>query len=209
MATIHSLISELSQKFVTKFPDAVYALIWLAVLYAIARIAASIVRKITVQAKLDDYIKDKAHMTFKLSDVFSVIVKWVIILVAFEQAAMILNVSALSAFVNLVVAFLLDVVMASIVLIVGYALAVYIKEDVIGSKEIYSSIMGKVVFFMILLISISTALPIMGIPAVLINNIILVLFISVGVSTAIALGWGLKDIVKELAEGYVKNYKKK
>ena len=45
--------------------------------------------------------------------------------------------------------------------------------------------------------------------SLLINTILLVLVASVGLGIAIAIGWGLKDSVDELAKEQVKKYRSK
>ncbi|NOR85947.1 hypothetical protein GQ473_07600, partial [archaeon] len=48
-----------------------------------------------------------------------------------------------------------------------------------------------------------------AIDTMLINTILLVLMGSIGLGLAIAIGWGLKDSVNELAIEQVKKYKNK
>ena len=69
--------------------------------------------------------------------------------------------------------------------------------------------MGKVIFFLIIYLSIALALPFVGINPTLINNILLVAIGSVGLGIAIALGWGLKDVVREAAQDYAKKFRGK
>ncbi len=83
------------------------------------------------------------------------------------------------------------------------------KEDIFGDKEIYSSIMGQGLFFLVVLIGIVMSLSILNIDTFLISAITVVLIGSLGLGVAIALGLGLKDIINELARDYIKKYKKK
>ena len=69
-------------------------------------------------------------------------------------------------------------------------------------KEIYASLVSKVLFFFIIYVAIALALPILGIPATLVNNILLVIIGSVGIGIAIALGLGLKDAVAIISKKY-------
>ncbi|MCK5474025.1 MAG: hypothetical protein KAI53_01350 [Candidatus Aenigmarchaeota archaeon] len=206
---LSSALTNLMTSFITGFPGLVYALLWVIVGYAIGKLLASLVNRVLKEANIDSYLKSKEHVNFKLSSILSTVVKWVVYLVFLQQAATLLGVAVISAVVNEIIAFVPGIVGAVIVLLVSYAIAMYVKEDVIGDKELYTSMLGKAVFFLVLYVGIATALPLVSIDAMLINTILLVLVASVGLGLAIALGWGLKDSVDELAKDQVKKYRSK
>ncbi|MCK4968768.1 MAG: hypothetical protein KAS12_06965 [Candidatus Aenigmarchaeota archaeon] len=206
---LSSALSNLGTSFINGFPGLVYALLWIVIGYIVGRILASIVRRVLKEAKVDNYLKDSERMSFKLSSILATVVKWVVYLVFLQQAATLLGVAVISSVVNEIIAFVPGVVGAVIVLLASYAIAMYIKQDVIGDKDLYTSMMGKVVFFLVLYVGIATALPLVSIDTMLINTILLVLIGSVGLGIAIAMGWGLKDSVNELAKEQVKKYKSK
>jgi hypothetical protein len=68
----------------------------------------------------------------------------------------------------------------------------------------YSDIVAKILFFLILYISIAMALPLVGIDPTLVNNILLVIIGSVGLGLAIAIGLGLKDTIARMAKKKLK-----
>ena len=209
MEPLEKAFANLGTSFINGFPGLVYALLWIVIGYIVGRILASIVRRVLKEAKVDNYLKEKEHMSFKVSSLLATVVKWVVYLVVLQQAATLLGVAVISAVVNSIVAFVPDIVAAVIVLLVSYALAMYIKEDVIGDKDLYTSMMGKVIFFLVLYVGTAMALPLVSIDTMLINTLLLVLVGSVGLGLAIAIGWGLKDSVNELAKEQVKKYKSK
>ena len=209
MEPLEKAFANLGSSFINGFPGLVYALLWVVVGYIVGRILASIVKRVLKEAKVDNYLKNNERMSFKLSSILATVVKWVVYLVFLQQAAALLGVAVISAVVNEIIAFVPGIVGAVIVLLASYALAMYIKEDVIGDKELYTSMMGKAVFFLVIYVGIATALPLVAIDTMLINTILLVLMGSIGLGLAIAIGWGLKDSVNELAKEQVKKYKSK
>ena len=134
------------------------------------------------------------------------VTRWIIYFVFLKQAAIFLGVAAVSEFINTIINVIPSMLEASLIIIVGYAIAVYMKDRLISSKNIYGNLVGSLIFFLILYLSVALALPFVGIDPTLINNILLVAVGSVGLGIAIALGWGLKDVVRESARGYMKKF---
>jgi uncharacterized membrane protein YoaK (UPF0700 family) len=99
-----------------------------------------------------------------------------------------------------ILAFIPGLTKAIIVVIVGYALAEYVRRQVEASVITYSETVAKVLFFLILYIGIAMALPLVGIDPTLVNNILLIIVGSVGLGMAIAVGLGLKDTITRMAK---------
>lgn len=184
-------------------PNLVAAIIILVVGYVIGRIVAYVVREILERTNVDDYFEEQGDLKFELSSMFSVISKWIIYLLFINQAAVALQVSAITSMVERIVTWLPGLVGAIAVFLAGYGIAIYAKKQVIGSETLYANILGKVVFFFVLYIAVATALPVVGIKADLINQILLIIMGSVGAGFAIASGLGLKDLFEEEARRYI------
>jgi len=85
----------------------------------------------------------------------------------------------------------------------------YIKDKVVHSKTFYGELIGNLIFFIIIYVSVALALPFVGIDPTLINWILIVIVASLGAGLAIAIGLGLKEVVAESARGYAKKFKKR
>ncbi|MFQ6020468.1 MAG: hypothetical protein ACE5J4_00365 [Candidatus Aenigmatarchaeota archaeon] len=194
--------------FLISLPALVTALIWLVIGFIVGRAVGMVVKEILIRIKLDQYVVEKEKLKVKLSDIFSVIAKWVIYLIFIQIAAEALGVATIIGFINSAITFLLGAIEAATLIIVGYSLAMYIKEKVVSSKTIYGDIIGNVIFFLIVYISIALALPFVGIDPTLINWILLVIIASIGLGLAIAIGLGLKDVVAESAKKYARKFKR-
>jgi hypothetical protein len=188
-------------------PNIVAALIILVVGVVVGRLVGMAIEEILVRLKIDSYIKAK-KAEFKLSHIFGMIIRWVIYLVFVQQAADALAVPIISLFVGGIVGFMPGVLKAVVVVAAGYALARYIQELIVESKAIYSGLMSQLFFFLIVYISFALALPLVGIPADLVNNILLIIVGSVGLGFAIALGLGMKDMIRQLSMDYGKKFVK-
>ena len=189
-------------------PNAVAAIIIVLVGFVIGKLVGTALEEILMRTKVDDYVKVK-KAEFKISHIFTLVVKWVIYLVFVQQAAAALQIGVVSAFVGEIVGFIPNVLTAMVVVAAGYAVAKYIEELISDSDFVYAHLMSRVFFFMIVYIAIAIALPKVGLDAALVNSILLIVVASVGLGFAIALGLGLKDHIAELAEDHISRIKRK
>lgn len=209
MIDLESALTTLWNNVVNFIPGFVAAIITLVIGFIIGKVIGRVVKEALVRANVDKFISKQEHLNLEISSIFSVLIRWVIYVVFIQQAAMFLGVAAITTFVTSVLQFLPGLIAAAVVIIIGYVLAVYLKDQIITSKTMYSDIIGKVVFFLLVYISIAMALPFVGINTALINNILLIIIASVGIGIAIALGLGLKDVISETAKDYAKRFKKR
>lgn len=190
--------------------DAFYAIAILVVGYIIAVTIAYVVRKTLVELKVDRYIKEKGKTPIRLSSLIGSVVKWYLILIVMQVAVGQLGrLDAVAVQIHNLISFVPTIIEAGVVLFLIYMVGTYIKDEIFGDREIYSSIFGQGVFFILVLIGIVMSLSILGIDTFLISAITIVILGSLGLGFAIACGLGLKDFVAEIAEGYLKKHRKK
>ncbi len=204
---ISTFVGGLTQQLPVVLSQVIAATITILVGLVIGKIVGRIAREIVVRSKIDEWISSEDHVKFKISNILDLVTRWIIYLVFLRQSAIFLGVAAVSEFVNSIINVIPSLVEASLIIIVGYTIAIYLKDRIISSKSVYSDLMGKIIFFLIIYLSIALALPFVGIDPSLINNILLVIVGSVGLGLAIALGWGLKDVVRDAAQDYAKKFR--
>ncbi len=201
---LETMLMTLWTGFIAGLPGLVAAIVTLIIGLVIGKVVGRIIKEVLIRLKIDEYVLEGEKVTFKFSDIFSVIARWWIYLVFIQQAAVFLGIAAITQFIDGVIAFLPGLVEAALIIIVGYVLAEYIKDKIVTKKTMYGSIVGKVVFFLLLYISIALALPFVGIDTLLINWVLLIIIGSFGLGMAIAIGLGLKDVVASSAKDYMK-----
>ena len=186
-------------------PNVISAVILLIIGLVVGKIIGRIVHEVIVRAKIERYLTEGKRLPINLADIFSTIAKWWVYL-AFITAALseeVLGIPTLAAWMAEINAFIPRVVGASIVIVVGYALGEYVKNQMKKTETLYADIVAKVTFFFIMYVAIAMALPMLGISATLVNAIMLVIIGSIGLGVAIAIGLGLKDAIATLAMQYV------
>ncbi|MCD6477214.1 MAG: hypothetical protein J7K26_03620 [Candidatus Aenigmarchaeota archaeon] len=200
---VEDILMALWNSFITSIPGIIGAIIALVVGFIVGKVLGKIVKEIVIRLKVDEYIGQEEKFAFKISDILSLIVRWWIYLVFIQEAARYLGIAVVMQFISSIVAFLPGLIEAALIIVVGYVLAEYIKDRIISSKTIYASIVGKVIFFLMVYLSVALALPFVGIDATLVNAILLVFIGSVGLGMAIAMGLGLKGVIESEAKKYV------
>ncbi|HLE07866.1 MAG TPA: hypothetical protein VI933_04600 [archaeon] len=203
---VSSFAGSLTQQIPVILTQIIAATITVLLGLVIGKVIGRVAREIVIRSRIDEWISSEDHVKFRISSILDLVVRWTIYFVFLKQAAIFLGVAAITEFINNMINVIPSLLEGSLIIIIGYAIAVYLKDKIISSKTVYSDLTGKIIFFFVVYISIALALPFVGINPTLINNILLVIAGSVGLGLAIALGWGLKDVVRDVAHQYVKKF---
>jgi predicted permease len=183
------------------------AALWLIAGFVIGKILGRIAKEALIRLKIDEFLSEEKYLNIKPSSLGATITRWAVYLVFIQQAAIVVGgeTGPIVTFVNSVYSFVLSAVAAVVTILVGYSLAVYLKDRIITSKTIYADITGKLIFGLVLYLSVVIGLQfIKGVNAEILENILLILLGSIGIGIAIALGLGLKDVVAEMARDWLR-----
>jgi hypothetical protein len=203
------ILASIWYSFLIGLPNFLWAVIALLLGFLVGKFGGWLVKQFLMKIKLDQYIFEKEKFKMKLSDIFAVFTRWIIYLLFIMYSASFLGVPEITILIQSAIGFLTGVVEASVIIIVGYSIAYYIKEKVMHSKTFYADIVGNVIFFLTLYVSVALALPFIGIDTQLINWILIIILASFGLGIGLALGLGLKDTVNTLAKEYTKKLGRK
>src|SRR3989338_5832867 len=188
-------------------PGLLAAIVALAIGFILGHVLGTVTKRVVTWSKADKFIGDRENLPFKISDVLELVVRWWIYLVFIEQATIFLGVAAITVFVQSVISFIPGLVEAGLLIVIGYAIAAYLKDTFVRRHTIYSDIAGKTIFFLTLYVSIALALPFVGINPRLVENILLIIIEAIGLGVALAVGLGLRDVIAESARGYFGSFK--
>jgi hypothetical protein len=200
VTSLVEILQNLSTSTVNFIPPLVGAIILLVIGLVVGKIVGRIVKEVLGRVKLDYYITETEKPAVSISSIFSLIIRWWIYLAFIAAAVDMLRIPALSSWMIRTVDFIPNIIGATIILVAGYLLAEYIKVHMNSLKSMHATFIGKVLFFFIVYVAIAIALPVLGISATLVNNILLIIIASVGLGMAIALGLGLKDTVADISK---------
>ncbi len=186
------------------------AFLFLVAGFLVGKFVGEVLRRALVKLKIDAYFARDGRVRFRMSEFLSMVTKWGIYLLAVWFAVDQLQVQPLSQLLEkIVLEFLPGIIKAILIIVCGYFIAEYVKERVEEIGVVYSDVVSAAVFWLIVYIAVAMALPLVGIPATLVNNILLITLASLGGGFAIAIGLGLKDVISEMAREHLKAMKRK
>jgi len=206
---IQEVIMTLWTSFLIELPALITSIIILIIGFIVGKVVGRISKEILVRVKIDNYISEKEKFKLKISDLGSLIAKWVIYIWFIQLGVTALGLLELTQLTASAVNFLFGAVGAVIIILVGYIFAYFVKEKVVHSKTFYGDIVGNLIFFLIIYVSVALALPFVKIDPTLVNWLLIVIVASLGLGLAIAIGLGLKDVIAETARGYSRKFKSK
>ncbi len=201
---IFETLADVGAQVFSFLPNIAVAVILLLIGWLIGWVVIKVSRKILELVKIDHYVMHEGKSHFRLSKILPVVFAWFIYLVFIQAAVDALGVATLVTVVGKVIDFLPGLIGAILVIVAGYAIGEYVRRHVEDSKVMYSDLIAKGLFFLVLYIAVATALPLVNIDSTLISNILVVIIGSVGAGMAIAMGLGLKDEVAAMAKKYAK-----
>ncbi len=201
-------------KFVTHIPALVAALMFIVFGLFIARVLSSLLEQFLRKIKLDSYTSqvgiNEIMVRFGFgrspSAIMGFIVYWSLILVFFVTAADILNLNVISSILErFIVGFIPRIVAAIFIAFGGLMFAKFIS-DVVTRSATANNLHGgrsisKIVHFVILVFTAIAAVEQLGIEMKIIRSSIQILFASLGLAFAIAVGLGAKDIAHGIIKG--------
>ncbi len=201
------ILTQLTSQTALFLPNLVGAVILLVIGLVLGKVLGRIVNEVLDRVRLDYYVSETEKPTYSLSGLFSLIVRWWIYIAFITAAVAVLQVEQLTLWMSDVRRFIPNVIGASVIMVVGYVLAEYIKSHLKKTQKLWAAVVGKTLFFFVLYVSIALALETLGITASLVNNVLLVTIASVGLGVALALGLGMKDAVSDVGKRYVRKVK--
>ena len=204
---LQEILITLWNNFLTMLPALITSIIILLIGFVIGKVVGKIAKEILVRIKIDKYISEKEKFKLSISDLGELITKWTFYIWFIQLGVTALGIAELTALTASAVNFLLGAVGAVVIILVGYIFACFVKDRVVHSKTFYGDVVGNLIFFLIIYVSVALALPFVRIDPTLINWLLIVIVASLGLGLAIAIGLGLKDVIAETAKGYSKRFR--
>ena len=151
---------------------------------------------------------ERAQIRLDPSGALAALVKWFVILIFLVAAANTLGWPQVSQFLNRILAYLPNVAVAVIILIVGLALAGFIRDIVrgavasAGAAEQNVNLIAGATYWLFAIISVLTALNQLGIAITLSETLYVAIFGSVAAILALAFGLGGRTLAGDLVAGW-------
>jgi len=207
------------QSLSSMIPSIVNALIILIIGWVLAKIIQWLVYKLSHALGIDRLAQksgvhrflEKRGIKRGFSGLASSIFFWMIILIVMVKFFNLLGLEVVSDLLNQFLFFIPNVLIACVLIILGFYLAEFVSSLVVGSLEESSfenpELIGKLVFYCIGFFTLAIALTQIGIGETIITNVVSIFFGSIGLAFAIAFGLGGKDWASNIMNKYFRNSK--
>jgi hypothetical protein len=206
-------------KFVAFLPNLIGAIIILVVGWIIGMVVATLIdrlfRLVGLQAlfekaKVEEVLK-KANSEKDATTLIASAFRWIIYLVAFIAASSALKLTAVADFLNSVLLYVPQVMIAVAIVLMGLILAHFLAAVVKGSIKsaglAFADTASLVVRWSIIVFSVLAALAQLGIATNMINTLFVGLVAFLAIAGGLAFGLGGQNAAKELIEDIKKELK--
>lgn len=216
-----SLIS-LWERFVNFLPALVGAILVFVAGWIVAVALGKVVEHIVKMVKVDEMMEKagtkgrfkKAGVDLNLAKFFGGLVKWFLVLVFLMAATDILKLTQVTSFLNSIVLYLPNVVVAAIILAVAFLVGNFVFAVVKGSTKVAgivsATLLGTVAKWAIVVFGFLAALIQLGVASSLINTLFIGLVAMLALAGGLAFGLGGKDeaaaILKKLRREISENH---
>ena len=194
-------------------PEIIAALIVIIIGFIVARGLKLLVEKVVDALRIDTLLESvgfskvlsRAKLSLKTGKLLGEIVYWILIIAFLLAAANILHLDAVSDFLNEVLLYLPNLLVAVIILVITFLFARFMKELVRHSswaanlKE--AGLVGNITWWIVVIFGCLSALYQLKIASNLINIIIGGVVVMIALAGGLAFGLAGKDYVKEIIEG--------
>jgi hypothetical protein len=190
-------------------PKFIFALL----VFALGMIFANTLYKLIVKtfgSKMDDMMRplagvvERAGYKLRIGHIIGWLVKWFFIIVTLIIALDILDLDRVQIFLEGIVAFIPQVIIAAFVLFAGYVLGDFVKNLVKGSTKMLNfksaALLGNLARTVVIIFACIIALNQVGIGTVIINTLLTGLVAMIAIAGGLAFGLGGKEAAKEAIE---------
>ena len=216
LQAIATAFGDVAGRFLITLPTLFAALIIIIVGWIVAALVAKglarllrVVRfnELAQRAGIEQFL-ERAQIKLDPSGALAALVKWFVILLFLVAAANTLGWPQVSQFLNRILAYLPNVAVAVIILIVGLALAGFIRDMVrgavasTGAAERSANVIALATYWLFAIITALTALNQLGIAITLSETLYVAMFGSVAAILALSFGLGGRALAGDLVAGW-------
>ena len=194
-------------------PNLFGALILVILGFLVAKLLDTLLSKLLAKIGLDRLMSgtgltkllSRLGIKAQVSTLIGKIVYWFVLLIFLISAAESLGLERVSATLDVLALYLPKMFAAALVLLAGILLAQLLNTMVKGAAEgvrlEYAAGLGRIVQGMVIIISVSVAIGQLEIKAELLNYVVVIVLLTIGLASALALGLASKDVAGQIIAG--------
>lgn len=212
VGSVFTAFRNLWESFIFFLPDFIGALLVLVVGWAVAAGLGRLAHRVVVLLQIDKAVDalhishafERAGVQFDIAALFGWLVKWFLLVVTFLAAADVLGWAQLSEFLQTVVAYLPNVIIAAVVLLVGILVANFVSQvvhrAVEAAKLTHAGFLSGIAKWAILVFSTLAALNQLAIAEELVQSLFTAFVAMLALAGGLAFGLGGKEHAARLLD---------
>ena len=165
-----------------------------------------IVKETTLKEKIE-----KAGIKLSLAEAGGWAVKWFLVLVFLMAAADILKLTAVSDFLNEIISYVPNIVVAIIILVLGFLIAEFLNKTVRASVKTagigYGNLLASIAKWAVIIFAVFMALEQLGVAMDLVKILFSGFVIMMAIAGGLAFGLGGKDLAEDILSKIKKDIK--
>jgi len=193
-------------------PNLIGALVIIIVGIIIAVIVGKAVERIAQLLRLDSLFErfgikrsfERVGIKLSIAKILGWLTRWFVYVVAFLAVANALQLRELSTFINNLLMYIPNVIVAVLILVVGVLLAHFLSEVVLGAAEgakfKSAGFLAVVTRYSIIVFTILAALVQLGIAVSLVQTLFMGVIGAIAIATGLAFGLGGQGVAREILE---------
>ena len=206
-------LTALGHEIASTAPNILAAAVILVAGYFISKLAAFVVVRISEKSKLDSMLEKTGFekiasgigKTVSMSEVMGKMAFYILMVTFVMSAAEVLHLAVMADALKAILLYLPNVVATLFVLLFGFYIANVIQqaatESAKGMNIDFAEPLGKTVYGIIAVITVSLGIGQLGIETELLNMAAGILFIAFGAALALSLGLGTKELSAQVIAG--------
>jgi small-conductance mechanosensitive channel len=217
--TIEEFLTQIWTTIVEMLPRVVGAIIALIIGWVAGRALGKAISKVLDKAGVDDALRPTIFgRVLERSGItcvgfFDLIVRWFVYLIAIFAAVDILQITILTEYMSMVVAYLPSLIAGVILLIAGFIVTDYIadfmkkvgEEAKVAYSKLFADGLRLFLYSVVIIIALAQMKIDVSILYIFANALAWGIAIGVCVGLGIAFGWGFKDVIAESAKEWIKS----
>jgi small-conductance mechanosensitive channel len=209
LASLDSTWSRLAEY----LPTLLGAIVLLVVGYLAAKLLGFLVRKGSKRLGIDrasrfagvSALLPSTGAEQTVSGLLGLLAFWLVMLAFVISAANLLGLAGVATAVNLLLTFLPRAIGALFVVLMGVLLARLAQRTIRAAGTVlhfeYANALAGVIYAILLVVTASLAIGQLGVATDLLNYLVAILFLTVGISVALAIGIGARDVAGQVIAG--------
>ena len=205
LSPVSASLQDVYARFIGFLPNFLVAVIVLVIGWIVAEVVSKVIKQVLHSIKVDQFgdqlglaqVSERTGVRMSISGAIAWLIKWFVLVVVFLAAANILNLPAVSTFLNQVLLYIPNVIAAAAIMLVGTVLAGFlsrlVKHSVQAAGLSSADLLGTVTQWAIMIFTILATLQQLNVAAAFVQTLFTGIIAMIAIAGGLAFGLGGRE----------------